>query len=107
MDDKYKDYHSLTQEEWWGLLHTLAAKDNRTRAEAQIKILPTHMFVMDYDSGMSLRFPCKNNYRTGILASHKPKNNNTPKHKGTLFYCMMFKKAEIPECRYKSNISWN
>ena len=39
MDDKDKDHHSFTQEEWCDLLSTTDTKDNQKRDAAQINRL--------------------------------------------------------------------
>ena len=59
------------------------------------------------DSNKSARVPCKKRVSTGILTNSKQQEKNTPKHPGPQCYCMLYKKAGMPEIKYMSNISEN
>ena len=47
----------------------------------------------------------KNKASTGVLMLLKKRGNKNPKHKGNNHYYMLFKKAGMPEHKYKTHSS--
>ena len=63
--------------------------------------------TVDSDREERPRVPHKNNYRIGVVHYFKKQGKNNPNHKGYQCYCVMCKKAGMPEQKYKSNITYN
>ena len=108
LDDKDKDYFSVPHKEWCDLLSIMEGKYNRKRAASQIKILSASKAEPDNSySNTRPRVTQKNKERTGYMPSRKRQGKNNPKHKGFQCYCVLRKKAEMPERKYKLHISEN
>ena len=91
-----EDYRSLTYEYWCDLLSTIKLKYERERSSAQIKKITSARAASLSDSNDSIRNPRKNKASTGVLcsnASHKQAH----KHHGIQHYCVLCKKAGMPE----------
>ena len=74
----------MPHKKWCELLSTIEAKDNRKRAEDQIKnIAASKAHPPNYDSNSSLRVPLNNKDRTGSLSARKHHGKNTPKNIGS------------------------
>ena len=68
MEDKYKGYSFFLHKEWFDLLSTIDAKDNRNRVADQIKIISASKAASDNsDSNKSAKVPQKKNESTGVL----------------------------------------
>ena len=82
------------------------AKDNRKRADDQIKILAVYKSDMaDSDSDASTRVPHKKKEITGVIPAWKQKDMKTPKHKGYQCYYVIYTTTGITDIKYKLNSS--
>ena len=82
------------------------AKDNRKRADDQIKILAVYKSDMaDSDSDASTRVPHKKKEITGVIPAWKQKDMKTPKHKGYQCYYVIYTTTGITDRKYKSHRS--
>ena len=83
-------------------------KENSKRSAYQIeKLADSKEAPESSDSDVSRRVPSKNNERTGVLPTRKQQGKKTPKHSITHSYCILFKKAGIPESKWKLHSSDN
>ena len=72
----------------------------------QIKILvASKVALVDSDSNSSPRVSHKNKSSDGVFPNLKQQGKKTTKHKGYHNYCVVWKKAVMPECKYKWNTS--
>ena len=86
----------------------MKAKDNIKKAVAQIKKLAAQEAVeFNSDSDASPRVPHKKNARAGVLLDRNQHGDKTPKHKCYWCYCVLCKKATMPDRKYKSHSSQN
>ena len=102
LDDHPEDYFSLNYEYWCDLLSTSEGKNERKREAANIKNIASAMAASLYDSYKSARIPRKKKARTGVLRSNKPQKK-AHKHHGIQRYCVLYKKAGMPEKKYMQN----
>ena len=108
LEDKNEDYCPIPHEEWFNLISTMEVKDNSKRAVAQIKRLVTSKSVpVNYGSDDPIRFPRNKKVRTDVIPSRKQHGGNIPKHHDAQCYCVMCKKAVIPEKKWRSHIYEN
>ena len=86
----------------------MEAKDNIKRDADQIKRLEASKAApSNHDSDASEKFQCKNKARTGVLPACKQQVKKNPKHRGSKTYCVLCKKAGMPEYKYKLHRSEN
>ena len=57
------------------------------------------------DRNDSIKVPLKKKARNGVLPDRKQQEKKTPKYHGSQRYCILCKKAVIPESKWKSNSS--
>ena len=89
LDKTIHDYRSVPHEEWYDLLQTMEAKDNRKTDAAKIKILAASKAVpANSDRYMSARVPHKKKASNGVLPYHKKQVNETAKNSGAQHYCV-------------------
>ena len=89
LDKTIHDYCSVPHEEWYDLLQTMEAKDNRKRATYEIKILAASKAApANYDSVMSASVPHKQKASNGVLPDHNKQVNETDKNSGAQHYCV-------------------
>ena len=81
-------------------MSTIKVKDNRKRSATQIKNIATSKVASQYDSNELIRVPRKKRGRTGIIPNRKQQRKKTPKHNRNQCYCIIFKKAGIPDQNY-------
>ena len=105
LEDNQENYFSLTHEDWCDLLSTIKFKDNRKKAATQTKRIATPKEASHSDSDGSIRFLLNKRYRTCVIPNRKQKGKNTPKHHSAQRYCVLFKKARMPEQKYMPHIS--
>ena len=76
----------------------MEVKDNTKMSAAHIKRLATYKAApVNSDSKKPVRVPHKDKARTGVLPSHKQHVKNITRHYGAQLYCVLCKKAGIPE----------
>ena len=75
-------------------------RDMRLKSEY---LRPIRLCKLTLKAIHALCFPHNNKARTGVLPECKQQGNNTPKNKCYQHYCVLFKKAGMPERKYKSN----
>ena len=108
LEEKHKDYRSILHEELCYLLSIIEVKDNSKKAVTQINWLATSRAVpVNSDSDEYVRVLCKKKVRTGVQPNHKKHGEKNPKHYEVQQYCVIFKKAEIPEQKFISHRSKN
>ena len=105
LEDNHEDYCYILHEYWYDLLSTIEVKENRKRDITQIKRLETSKAASNYDSNEPIVVPRKKMVRTGVLTNFKQQENNILNHHGAQSYCVIIKKAGIPERKYMSHIS--
>ena len=94
LENKDNYYCSVPHKEWYDLMSTMGAKDNRKRDESQTKILAASRSSPDnYYTDTSTRVFYMNESRTGFLPSHKHQGHKNPNHSGSQCCCMLCKKA--------------
>ena len=83
-------------------MYTLEAKYTMKTATYKTKRLSSHKVVaIYYDSGAIPKVLHKRKYRTVVLTDHKKNiKSKTPKNEVTQSYCVLYKKAGIPEHNY-------
>ena len=80
----------------------MEAKDNRKGSASQIKRLEASKIApTNYDRDKYAMVPLKNKSKTSVLLARRKKVKKTPKHSGTQCYCVLCKKAGMPECKWK------
>ena len=76
----------------------MEAKDDRNRSTDRIKRLAaTKVAPENSDIDLSAKFTCKKNSGTIVLPARNQHSNKTPKHNGSFHYCVLCKKAGMPE----------
>ena len=103
LKDNKEDYNYLTHEDWCDLLSTADIRDNRKRAETQIKKIESDRAASNYDSAESVRVPRKKEATTGVLYSNP--NRKAPKHHGSHRHYVLCKKSGMPEQKYMPHSS--
>ena len=93
LENNKEDYCPLAHEYWCDLLSTIKVKDNSKRAATQINMLATSRSASHSDSNKSVRVPCKNRARTGVIPSRKQHKKKAMKHNGIQCCCALCKKA--------------
>ena len=84
----------------------MESKDNRNQSTCQIKrLLASKAEPDDSDSDASANVPFKKKASTGVLQAQNQQGKKTPNHKVPNSYCILCKKAGIPERKYKFHIS--
>ena len=108
MYDKDTYFHSLPHKYRYGLLSVLEAKYNRKRSASQIKILASYkVVILYYYSNACPKVPRKKKSRTIVLTDLNHSNKSkTPNHILIKRYCVLHKKAEMPEFKYIPNIAY-
>ena len=71
MEDKQETYSSFSHQDWYELLSTIEAKDNRKRAATKIKNIASSRADSLSDSNYSLRIPRKKKARTGACLNRQ------------------------------------
>ena len=83
-------------------------KNNHNRDGDQMKILANYKSdPADSDSNEIPKVNLKSNARNGILLVHIQQGKNSPKHKCSQSYFILFKQYVISERKYKPHISEN
>ena len=100
LDDHPEDYHSLTYEYWCELLSTIEVKYKSKRAAVHIKKIASAMIDSLSDSDESVRIPRRKKAKTGVLNYHKFPRRAYDRHHDAQRYCVIFKKAGMPERKY-------
>ena len=88
---------------WCDLLSTIKVKDNSKRAPTKIKKLATSKAASLSDSDALVRIPRKKKARNGV--HFKQQGKKTPKQHSAHRYCVLCKKAGMPEKKYISHNS--
>ena len=78
LEDNQEDYFYLTHGDLCNLLSKIKVKDNRKRADTQIKNIETPIAASYYDSDASIRVLYKKRSRT--VLHRKQKGKNTPEN---------------------------
>ena len=107
LEDKQEDYCSLDHDDWCDIMSTIKVKDNRKRAATQINRIATSKAAYYSDSDESIRVPRKKKANTGVINNHKQEGKKTPKYHSTQRYCVLCKKAGMPEQKHMSHSSEN
>ena len=102
LDEHTEEYRSLTYEYWCDLLSTIEVEDERKRSAAQIKNIASARVASISDNEESTRIQRKNKARPGVLRFKTPQKN-VHKHHGIQRYCVIFKKAGIPDRNFMSH----
>ena len=102
LEDHPKYYCSLTYEYWCDLLSTIEVKDERNISSAQIKKFASARADSISDSDKSVSIPRKKKASTGVLRSKK-NQKKAHKHHGIQRYCVLCKKAVIPDQKCMSH----
>ena len=100
LEEHQYEYFSFTYEDWCELLSTIQVKDERKREATQIKKITSARVASIFDIDKSTSIPRKKKASTGILRSNKIPHKKAHKYHGTQRYCMIFKKAGMPEYKY-------
>ena len=100
LEEHQEYYRSLAYEYWCALLSTIEVKYKRKRATTQIKNIASDRAASLFDSDESVRIQRNKKSRTGILRSNKGPQKKANKHHDTQSYCMLYKKAGMPELMY-------
>ena len=81
-------------------------KGNSKRAADKINNIAAFKETQDNsESDASARVPHKKKARTGVLPIRNQQNKNAPKHIYAQCYYVLFKKAGMPDRKYKSHSS--
>ena len=99
LEDHPEDYRSLTYYYWCDLLSKIDVKDERKRAAAHIKNIDSARAASLSDSNDSVKIWRKKKASTGVLRSNKLQKK-AHKHHGIQKYCILCKKAGMPELKY-------
>ena len=70
----------------------------------QIKRIATSKAAPHYDSNESIRVSRKKRDSTGVITKDTQQGKKTPNYHGAQWYCVIFKKAEMPEQKYMLHI---
>ena len=85
--DKIEDCCFIHHKYWCELLSTMDIKDERKWDTPKIKRLaPSKAWPDSSDRDASMKVPCKNKSRTGVLLYCNHQSNKTPKHHGAHRY---------------------
>ena len=103
LDDHPEDYFSLTYEDWCDLLSTIEVIGERKRAEDHIKKIASARAASLSDSNESVRIPRRKKANTGVLNSHNSPSRAYDRYHGAQRYCILCKKAGMPERKYASH----
>ena len=86
----------------------MEVKDNRNIVASKIKKLTASKALpAKYYSDASIRVSRKNKAVTGVLPSCNHQVKKTPNYSGAQCYCILCKKAGIPDCKWKLHRSKN
>ena len=105
LEDHQEYYHSLNYEDWCVLQSKIEVKDQSKRAANQINNIASDRAVYISDRDEYTRIPRNNKANTGILRSKKGPQKKANKRHGTQHYCVLCKKALMPEKKYMSHSS--
>ena len=103
LEDHQEYYRSLNYECWCNPLYTIKAKDEMKNSETQIKKIASARADYLSESDESTRITRKKKSRTGILSSNKGPHKKVYNRHGTQRYCMIWKKAGMPDKKYISH----
>ena len=99
LDDRPEDCCSLTYEDWCELLSTIDVKDKIKRAAGHIKNITSAREASLSNSDKFVRIPRSKEANNGVSNSHKSPRRAHDRDHGAQRYCVLFKKARIPECK--------
>ena len=105
LDDHPQDYRSLTYEDWCDLISKIQVKDEMKREVVHIKKIASVSAVYLSDSDKSARIPRRKKAKVCVLRSTKSPVRAHDRHHGAHPYCVLCKKAGIPERNYESHTS--
>ena len=105
LDDHPEYYPSLTYEYWCDLLSIIEVKDERKRTGVHIKKISSSSTASLSNINESVRIPRRKKSKTGVLIPNNSPRRTHDRHHSTQRYCVLFKKAEIPERNYASHIA--
>ena len=97
--DHPEDYRSLTNEYGCDLPSTIEVKYERKRGAVHIKNIAYARSASLSDNDKSVRIPRRKKANTGVSGSHKPQRRAKYRHHGAHRYCVLFKKAGMPELK--------
>ena len=103
LDDHPDDYRFLTYEYWCDLLSTIEVKYERKRSAVHIKKISSVRATSLSDSDKFVSILRRKKAKTGVSNSRKsPRRAHTRLH-GAQCYCILCKKAVMPERKYASH----
>ena len=100
MEEYIEDYRSLNYEDWCDLLSIIKVKYKRKRASTHTKKIASDRSASLSNSNESVRILRKKKARTDILRSNKGPKKRAHKNHITQRYCVLCKKAGMPERKY-------
>ena len=103
LDDHPEYYCSLTYEDWCDLLSTIDIKYERKIAAVHIEKIASSREASQYNSNNSVGIPRRKKSKTGVLSSNKSPIRAHDRHHVIRRYCVLCKKAVIPERKYESH----
>ena len=103
LDDHPEDYRSLTYKDFCGLMYTIEVKDEGKRSAVHIKKIASTRESSLSNSNNSVRIPRRNKAKTGVSNSHNSPIRAPDRHHGAQRYCVLCKKAGMPERKYVSH----
>ena len=105
LDDHLEDYCSLTYEDWCDLLSTSEVKYERKRAELHIKKIAFARSASVSNNNKYVRITRRKKAKTGVLSSKKSPRRAHDRQYGAHRYCVLCRKAGMPERKYASHSS--
>ena len=107
LDDHPEYYRSLTYKYFCDLLSTIEVKYERKIVAVQMKNIAYDRAASLSNRDETLRIPRKKKAKNGVFRSNKSPKRDHSRHHGIHCYCVLFKKAEIPERKYTSHSADN
>ena len=101
LENNQEDCPCLNHEDWCDLLSTTKVINNRKRSAIQIKKFASSNSSALFESNKYVRIPRKNKASTGVR--FKQQEKKTPKQHSAYHYCIICKKAGMPEQNYMSH----
>ena len=100
LDNHPEDYLSLTYEDWCDILTTIEVKDERKIVAMHIKNIASAREASLSESNKSVSILRRKKAKTDVLRFNKsPRRANDTDH-GVQCYCVLCKKAGMPERKY-------
>ena len=103
MNDHPEYYFYFTYDDWCDLLYKINVKDERKRSALHINKIVSARAASQSDSNESTRILRSNKAKTGALRSNNSPRRAHERHHGAQRYCVLCKKAGIPERNYASH----